>query len=299
MFEPAAVVFEPRPAMFEPRSRSFSAPLAIAASVILAAVTAVAAWIRFGSTPAIQPADEPAHAAISEPRPTAPPGAVPALATSGTDVTVPAKPEQPADETTADATPAFNEAPVAAEPPKREETPAVPVGTERSLPSSTVPAPIASVEPLTETTAPPTEPPTRDGIDSGIPIAAPPPVAPVVETPPPAPRPERVDESSLVRRVLSQYEAAYSTLDARAAQRVWPTLDAHALSRAFDGLQSQHVSLGTCNVALTSAGARAECRGSAEWTPKVGGGTRTEARRWSFDLRKTDGQWRIIDATVR
>jgi hypothetical protein len=151
------------------------------------------------------------------------------------------------------------------------------------------------VQPLAE--PPAVEPPTREGIDSSIPITAPPPVVPVVAPPPSSP--ERVDETPLVRRVLSQYEAAYSALDARAAKRVWPSLDARALSRAFDGLQSQHVSLGNCNVAITSAGARADCRGSAEWTPKVGGGKRTESRNWSFDLRKTDGQWRIMDATVR
>jgi hypothetical protein len=52
-------------------------------------------------------------------------------------------------------------------------------------------------------------------------------------------------------------------------------------------------------VTVTGAAARAACRGFAEWTPKVGAATRSGNRTWSFDLAKTDGQWRILDATVR
>ena len=148
------------------------------------------------------------------------------------------------------------------------------------------------------------EPPARNGIDGAFPITTPPPappaVAPPAATTPPGRGPEPVDEAASVRRVLSQYEAAYSSLDASAARRVWPDLDSRALARAFGGLQSQHVSLGHCDVSVTGGGARAACRGTAEWTPKVGGGSHSQARSWAFDLRKGDGgEWRIVDAIVR
>jgi hypothetical protein len=164
--------------------------------------------------------------------------------------------------------------------------------------------PVNPVEALREERAEPAASlPVREGVDTIGPaaatvleppaLAAPPPPAPVEAQPGP------VDESPSVRRVLSQYEAAYSSLDAAAARRVWPTLDDRALSRAFDALQSQHVALGRCEVSVAGPAARAECHGSAQWTPKVGGGSRTEAREWSFDLRKTGGEWRIVDAIVR
>jgi hypothetical protein len=102
-----------------------------------------------------------------------------------------------------------------------------------------------------------------------------------------------------VRRVLAQYEAAYSALDAAAAEAVWPGVDGKALSRAFDGLASQSVSLGRCDVTVAGPTARADCRGTAQWSPKVGGGPRRESRYWLFALRKTGGTWQIVDARVR
>jgi hypothetical protein len=101
-----------------------------------------------------------------------------------------------------------------------------------------------------------------------------------------------------VRSVLALYESAYSSLDARAASDVWPQVDQRALSRAFEGLQAQRLSLGRCDVAVTGATARANCTGSASWTPKVGSG-RTEARRWDFTLRNADGAWKIIAARTQ
>jgi hypothetical protein len=99
--------------------------------------------------------------------------------------------------------------------------------------------------------------------------------------------------------VLAQYEAAYSALDASAAAAVWPGVDSRALSRAFNGLASQRVSLGRCEVTLAGPAARADCQGTAQWSPKVGGGPRVESRRWVFALQKTGGAWQIVDARVR
>ena len=104
-----------------------------------------------------------------------------------------------------------------------------------------------------------------------------------------------------VRAALSHYEAAYSTLDVAAARAVWPAVDANALGRAFDDLRSQHVSLGNCSVVIGPGrpSARADCTGAATWTPKVGGGARTAARRWTFELELAGDRWQIVRAITR
>jgi hypothetical protein len=71
-----------------------------------------------------------------------------------------------------------------------------------------------------------------------------------------------------------------------------------ALAQAFDALRSQSLSLGRCDVEVTGSIARAECAGSASFTPKIGSG-RTEPRRWAFDLRNASGAWQIVRADVR
>jgi hypothetical protein len=76
-------------------------------------------------------------------------------------------------------------------------------------------------------------------------------------------------------------------------------VDANALGRAFDSLQAQQISLGNCSVLITGQSARARCSGSATWTPKVGGGARTEARQWTFDLAHAGDLWEIVRATTR
>ena len=103
-----------------------------------------------------------------------------------------------------------------------------------------------------------------------------------------------------MRAVLTKYAAAYSHLDAAAAQAVWPGVNRPALSRAFDGLASQRVTLDRCNIDLSAATARATCAGSATWSPKIGnGGPRTEIRTWSFQLAKAGADWQIVAARVQ
>jgi hypothetical protein len=126
----------------------------------------------------------------------------------------------------------------------------------------------------------------------------------------PAPKPEpaafRSDASSLasedaaVRGVLNRYATAYSHLDAVAAQEVWPAVNRSALSRAFDGLASQRVSLERCAIDVKGITAHATCAGSATWSPKIGnGGSRTEARNWTFQLAKAGEDWQIVSARVQ
>lgn len=122
--------------------------------------------------------------------------------------------------------------------------------------------------------------------------------APLV--PMPAPTPRKIDENSAVRTVLHRYADAYSRLDASAAQEVWPRVNRAALSRAFDNLASQDISLGTCAVDVSGASARATCAGAATWAPKVGGGgPRTEPRAWTFQLAKAEAGWQIVNARVQ
>lgn len=127
------------------------------------------------------------------------------------------------------------------------------------------------------------------------PLAEIPPTAPPVVAPPAEPPQERI-----VRSVLSRYASAYSSLDANAAQRVWPGVNRAALSRAFDSLASQKISLGDCRIDVAASSARAHCAGSATWAPKVGGGgPRTEARDWTFELARAASGWQIVSARVQ
>jgi hypothetical protein len=102
-----------------------------------------------------------------------------------------------------------------------------------------------------------------------------------------------------VRNVLGRYASAYSALDVDAATRVWPGVNRGALARAFDGLASQQVSLGDCRIDVTGAKAQARCAGRATWTPKIGSGTRTESRNWTFELARAGNDWQIVSARVQ
>jgi hypothetical protein len=103
-----------------------------------------------------------------------------------------------------------------------------------------------------------------------------------------------------VRRTLDRYADAYNALDAAAAQRVWPGVNRAALTRAFGALASQRVSLGDCRIDVTGATARASCAGSATWAARIGdASSRTEARRWTFDLARAGDEWRIVTARTQ
>jgi len=151
-------------------------------------------------------------------------------------------------------------------------------------------------------------------------VMSPPPAAPpVVETPAvaaqPAPslpaaiaRPEPAalpsvvarSEQNEIQRTLGQYRSAYQRLDAEGAQAVWPSVDVRALARAFDTLSSQELEFETCLFDIAGPVATAQCRGSATYTPKVGGrGPKAERRQWTFRLRKVDEAWKIESAQAK
>ena len=141
----------------------------------------------------------------------------------------------------------------------------------------------------------PAQPVSIDRLAGNLPSAA----LPVPAAPARAPEPVAESEEPKVRAVLARFESAYSGLDAQAAQAVWPDVDTRSLARAFQSLESQRVSLGRCSISLNGPSAHAECFGSTTWTPKVGGGARTEARRWQFELAGVNGAWRIVRAQAR
>jgi hypothetical protein len=130
-----------------------------------------------------------------------------------------------------------------------------------------------------------------------IPVSTPEPAAPNPSLTPEAIA--AVDARSAVRATLARYEAAYSALNVSAARAVWPAVDERALARAFDGLSSQRVALDRCDVSVAGGTAKAICSGSAEWTPKVGGGQRRQNRRWAFELANASGTWQIVRADAR
>ena len=139
-----------------------------------------------------------------------------------------------------------------------------------------------------------TPPPMAEARVPDLPPAPPatPPSSPRAESPPPP-------DDSGVRAALAQYESAYSSLNAASAHAIYPGVDERSLERAFDSLDSQRVSLGRCSISMNGARAQATCQGSATWTPKVGGGTRSSARTWQFDLANAGGTWKITRAEAR
>jgi hypothetical protein len=112
--------------------------------------------------------------------------------------------------------------------------------------------------------------------------------------------PPRVTEEQNIRRVLQRYALAYKQLDANAAKAVWPTVDQRALSRAFNGLESQDLTLTDCDLTIGGAEARAICHGTAIYVPKIG---KREARRlvrdWVFTLKRLDSGWAIAHSETR
>jgi hypothetical protein len=223
-----------------------------------------------------------------------PPDTRPAAGAENTSRPVaPATPAPAATSTTGTRYPA---PPIAA--PTPEPNPTTPEATSASAlpprPSDVTPRTVVEDAPR------PASPAASAGVSTmpGPPAAT---MAPPAAPPAEAPRPTApvVDEHAAVRATLGRYESAYSDLNTAAAHAVWPGVDERALARAFDSLSSQRVNLGTCEVGVNGATARAICHGTASWTPKVGGGQQTKSRTWSFDLRQTRGAWQIVRVDAR
>jgi hypothetical protein len=108
------------------------------------------------------------------------------------------------------------------------------------------------------------------------------------------------DEERNIYQVVQQYERAYEQLDVDAARAIWPSVDARALARAFDGLKEQQLEFSSCRVTVAAGEATVVCGGRASYVTRVGHhATRTEPREWTFRLRKIDANWLIAKAEVQ
>jgi len=100
-----------------------------------------------------------------------------------------------------------------------------------------------------------------------------------------------------IESTLTRFRTAYSKLDARAAREVWPSVDVEALDRAFRSLKSQDLRFDRCDLTVDGQRARAACRGSAVYVPRVGNQSpKATPREWNFELKKLDQRWTIASA---
>lgn len=175
---------------------------------------------------------------------------------------------------------------------RRVPTPAVasPAAVEPAL----NPEP-ATEPPLLERLALPVSVPFAPRPAAAAPVSSPRAESAAVLVPPPLPSPEPA-----IRAVLGQYRAAYQGLDVRAARAVWPSVDAKALSKAFERLEEQQLVFDSCDIAV-SGGARAlvSCRGSVSYVPRVGKARRADQREWEFALTRVDDAWVIDSVSAR
>jgi hypothetical protein len=191
--------------------------------------------------------------------------------------------------------------------PLQEEARPVPVRVALTTPSPFVPPQNLPAASRTAPSAPPASfgvaqaAPSANRpvavVSTPLPIQATPVSSVVTDSPPPAVIPRLVDDRALVEETLGRYRRAYNLLDAQSAQAVYPAINAPALARAFDGLQSQSLQFDECDIDVRGALARATCRGSSRYVPKVGSrDPQVEPRVWDFTLRKDDGDWKIENA---
>jgi hypothetical protein len=153
---------------------------------------------------------------------------------------------------------------------------------------------------------PATLPPASQAPANSVATAARTEPAPVPESAVPAPAtsasaaaapPIPVDDAAMIRETLQRYRRAYNGLDARLAHAVYPGVDEAALAHAFNGLHSQSLEFDSCTLDTREDSARAVCRGSARYVPKVGSrAPRAEPRVWTFRLNKDNGDWKITSA---
>jgi hypothetical protein len=189
--------------------------------------------------------------------------------------------------------------PAAAPPPRaRIETP--PPAAERMSAVAVAERP-SPASPASPDSPPPPAPAVERPSATPAPVErvpeAPAAVSPRVDRPSDAPPIPAADDPALIRDVLQRYRRAYNALDARLAHSVYPGVDEVALTHAFEGLRSQSVEFEACSVDALAESARAVCRGSARYVPKIGSREpRAETRVWTFKLRKGDGNWTIESA---
>src|SRR4029450_240701 len=64
-----------------------------------------------------------------------------------------------------------------------------------------------------------------------------------------------------IQNTLAGYRKAFNELDARAARRVWPTVNERTLNHAFERLEQQEVSFEGCQISVNNNNEGAEGTG--------------------------------------
>jgi hypothetical protein len=101
-----------------------------------------------------------------------------------------------------------------------------------------------------------------------------------------------------IQRVLNRYRDAFSILDDRAVQGVWPSVDIHRLRTDFSRVYEQNLDYESCDITIREADAGAVCRGIVRSISSPPHTTRRENREWRFALRKVNDRWLIAAVDV-
>ncbi|ODS52581.1 MAG: hypothetical protein ABS36_16145 [Acidobacteria bacterium SCN 69-37] len=104
----------------------------------------------------------------------------------------------------------------------------------------------------------------------------------------------RQADESAIRQVVDRYRQGYNSLDVDAVVRVFPSVNAPALRKAFAGYASQSMTLGAITVALDGSGATVRAQMVHAVQPRSG--SRQESRTAiTLTLRKNGNAWIITD----
>jgi outer membrane biosynthesis protein TonB len=175
-------------------------------------------------------------------------------------------------------------------------TPTPPRAQSAATPPVDVPPPPAAARPIeapvAEQPAPLPQPPVAEVRSKDFPpppSEAPPPVADkTARAQTPAPE-------DAVRAALHAYEAAYADRDVGALRAIYPNLSqtqAEAMGKMFAGAVSYEVKVDVLDLRVAGSQASAACNVTHVLVPKVGNPSRNTAP-MRFELRQTDGAWRI------
>ena len=141
----------------------------------------------------------------------------------------------------------------------------------------------------------PVEPPPQSQVQPQASNPAPLPSAPPANTqapPKPAAQPGAADVDA-IRATLKAYEQAYSTLDSAAVMRVFPSMNAAALTQAFAQMRTQNLEIINPSIAVSGTMATVECQLRQRVQPKAGRAN-DALMNVTFQLRKAGDSWVIV-----
>jgi hypothetical protein len=129
-------------------------------------------------------------------------------------------------------------------------------------------------------------------------VAPPKPGAPPVPPPSGPPSVAQTASDGPIKDALQQYATAYESLNADQVKKIWPTVDAEGLKRAFREMRELKISIDSVRVlSIDGATARASARVMQTMTPKAGAKDASTVTR-VFRLRKQEAVW-VIEGIER